>query len=61
VVIEPHRFGRVGSRRLRRVHRVETRRRDGLDVDNKDDDRKRTDITNVLKLYSALAGESNAL
>ena len=33
----------------------------GLDVDDKDDDRKREDITNVLKLYSALAGESNAL
>ena len=33
----------------------------GLDVDDKEEDRKRADITNVLKLYSALAGESNAL
>ena len=32
----------------------------GLDVNDKDDDRERKDITNVLKLYSALAGESNA-
>jgi len=31
-----------------------------LDVDDRDDDGKRKDITNVLKLYSALAGESDA-